>query len=98
MVSVIDTASWHGGAFSTAVLRAFPPLELSPLPSSSPQWQGIERCWKVLRRRAPHKRLFPTMAQLTQTLRNTLCDYQTLKHRVLSVMQSARKRKKSSTA
>jgi transposase len=69
-----------------------------PLPSYSPQLQVIERFWKVLRRRATHNRLFPTMAQLKQTLRNNLCYYQTLKHRVLSVIQSARKRKKSSAA
>ena len=69
-----------------------------PLPSSSPQLQVIERFWKVLRRRATHNRLFPTMAQLKQTLRNNLCYYQTLKHRVLSVIQSARKRKTSSPA
>jgi len=98
VVIVIDKASWHRGAFITAVLRAFPPLELYPLPSYSPQLQVIERFWKVLRRRATHNRLFPTMAQLKQTLRNTLCYYQTLKHRVLSVIQSARKRTKSSAA
>jgi DDE superfamily endonuclease len=97
-VIVIDTASWHRGAFSTAVLAAFPHLELSPLPSYSPKRQGIERFWKVLRRRAPHHRLFPTRAQLKQTLRNHRCYYQTLKHRVLSVMQSSRKRSKSSAA
>jgi DDE superfamily endonuclease len=98
VVIVIDKASWHRGAFITAVLRAFPHLELYPLPSSSPQLPVIERFWKVLRRRAPHNRLFPTMAQLKQTLRNNLCYYQTLKHRVLSVIQSARKRTKSSAA
>lgn len=93
-----DPASWHRGAFGTAVLRACPPLELSPLPSSSPTRQVMERCWKVRRRRATHQRLLPTMAQLTQTLRHSLCDYQTLKQRVLSVMQSVRKRSKSSAA
>ena len=98
VVVVIDKAAWHRGALSTAVLRAFPHLELYPLPSYSPQLQVIERFWKVLRRRATHHRLFPTMAQLKQTLRNNLCYYQTLKHRILSVIQSARKRKKSSAA
>jgi hypothetical protein len=43
----------------------------------------IERFWKVLRRRATHNRLFPTLAQLKRTLRNNLCYYQTLKQRVL---------------
>jgi transposase len=98
VVVVIDKASWHRGAWVTAVLRAFPHLELYPLPSYSPKLQVIERFWKVLRRRATHNRLFPTMAQLKRTLRNNLGYYQTLKHRVLSVIQSARKRIKSSAA
>ena len=98
VVIVIDKASWHRGALITAVLAAFPHLELYPLPSYSPKLQVIERFWKVLRRRATHNRLFPTIAQLKQTLRNNLCYYQTLKHRVLSVIQSSRKRSKSSAA
>jgi hypothetical protein len=98
VVIVIDTAAWHRGAFVTAVLRAFPHLELYPLPSDSPKLPVIERFWKVLRRRATHNRLFPPLAQLTRSIRNSLCDYQTLKHRVLSVMQSARKRTKPSAA
>jgi transposase len=98
VVVVIDKASWPRGALVTAVLEACPPLEWYPLPSSSPQLQVLERLWKVLRRRATHNRLFPTMAQLKRTLRNSLCSYQTLKHRVLSVIQSSRKRTKSSAA
>jgi hypothetical protein len=98
VVVVIDKASWHRGAVVTAVLRAYPHLELYPLPSYSPKLQVIERFWKVLRRRATHNRLFLTMVQLKQTLRNCLCYYQTLKHRVLSVIQSARKRTKPSAA
>jgi hypothetical protein len=98
VVVVIDKAAWHRGALITAALQAFPHLELYPLPSYSPQLQVIERFWKVLRRRAPHNRLFPTLAQLQQTLRNNLCYYQTLKQRVLSVIQSARKRTMSSAA
>jgi len=98
VVVVLDKASWHRGAWVPAGLKAFPPLELSPLPSYSPQLQVIERFWKVLRRRATHNRLFPTMAQLKRTVRNNLCYYQTLKHRVLSVIQSSRKRTKSSAA
>ena len=98
VVVVIDNASWHRGAFVTAVLAACPHLELYPLPSYSPQLQVIERFWKVLRRRATHNRLCPTLAQLKQALRSTLCYYQTLKQRVLSVMQSPRKRTKSSAA
>jgi transposase len=98
VVIVVDKASWHRGALVTAVLAACPHLELYLLPSYSPKLQVIERFWKVLRRRATHNRLFPTMAQLKQTLRNSLCYYQTLKHRVLSIIQSPRKRTKSSAA
>jgi transposase len=98
VVIVIDTAAWHRGAFVTAALRALPHLELYPLPSYSPKLQVIERFWKVLRRRATHNRLFPTLAQLKRSIRNSLCYFQTRKHRVLSVIQSVRKRKKSSAA
>jgi transposase len=98
VVVVIDKASWHQGALVTAVLADSPQLELYPLPSYSPQLQVIERFWKVLRRRATHNRLFPTLVQLQRALRNSLCYYQTLKHRVLSIIQSPRKRTKSSAA
>src|SRR5262249_5829849 len=94
---VIDQASWHRGAWVTAALVAGPQLELSPLPSSSPQLQMIERGWKVLRRATP-TRLFPTMPQLKQTLRYNLWYDQTRKHRVLAVMQSSRKRTKPCAA
>jgi transposase len=98
VVLVVDKTAWHRGALVTAVLEACPHLELYPLPSYSPKLQVIERFWKVLRRRATHNRLFPTLAQLKRALRNSLCYYQTLKHRVLSVIQSPRKRTKSSAA
>jgi transposase len=98
VVVVIAKAAWHRGALVTAVLEAFPHLALYRLPSYSPKLQVIERFWTVLRRRATHHRLFRTIAQLKRTLRNNLCYYQTLKQRVLSVIQSARKRTKSSAA
>jgi transposase len=98
VVLVGDKASWHQGALGTAVLADCPHLELYPLPSSSPKLQVLERFWKVLRRQATHHRLLPTMAQLRRALRNSLCYYQTLKHRVLSVIQSPRKGTKSSAA
>lgn len=98
VVLVVDKASWHRGAVVTAILEACPHLELYPLPSYSPQLQVIERFWKVLRRRATHNRFFLTMAQLKRTLRNNLSYYQTLKQRILSVIQSPRTRTKSSAA
>jgi hypothetical protein len=89
VVLVIDNAPWHHGGLITQVLDQLPQLRLYRLPSDSPQLQVIERCWKVWRRRATHNRLFPTQARLKQTLRNSLCYDQTLKHRVLSLIQSS---------
>jgi transposase len=98
VVVVIDKAPWHRGTVRKAVLTACPHLALYPLPSYSPQWQVIERFWKVLRRRATPNRLFPTMTGLKQSLRNRLCDYQTRKQRVLSLIQSSKKRTKLTAA
>ena len=95
---VIDTASWHHGGLIAKALDQLPQLRLHRLPSYSPQLQVIERFWKVLRRRATHNRLFLTLAQLKQALRNSLCYYQTLKHRVLSLIQSPKKRTQLSAA
>ena len=92
VVLVIDNAPWHRGALVTEVLKEWPHLELYRLPSYSPHLQPIERFWKVLRRRATHNRLFRALGQLKQTLRNSLCYYQTLRHRVLSLIQSPKNR------
>ena len=80
VVLVIDNAPWHHGSLITKALDQLPQLQV------------IERFWKVLRRRATHNRLFLTLGQLKQALRNSLCYYQTLKHRVLSLIQSPKKR------
>jgi transposase len=98
VVIVIDKAPWPRGAVLKAGLAECPHLEVYPLPSYSPQLQVIERFWKVLRRRATHNRLFPTLEQLKHALRSSLSYYHTLKHRVLSVIQSKRTRTKASTA
>jgi transposase len=98
VVLVIDNAPWHRGALITQALNESPHLEGYRLPSYSPQLQLIERFWKVLRRRATHNRLFRALAQLKRALRNSLCYYQTLKHRVLSLIQSPRKRTHLSAA
>jgi transposase len=98
VVLVIDNAPWHRGALITQALKACPHLECYRLPSYSPQLQLIERFWKVLRRRATHNRLFRALAQLRHALRNSLCYYQTLKHRVLSLIQSPRNRTHLSAA
>jgi hypothetical protein len=98
VVLVIDNAPWHRGALMTQALKVCPHLECYRLPSYSPQLQIIERFGRVLRRRATHNRRFLTMAQLKQALRNNLCYDQTLKHRVLSLIQSPLKRTQLSEA
>ena len=98
VVLVIDNAPWHHGGLLTNALDQLPQVQLYRLPSYSPQLQVIERFWKVLRRRATHNRLFPTQARLKQALRNRLCYDQPLKHRVLSLIQSPRKRTQVSAA
>jgi hypothetical protein len=55
----------------------------------------IERCWRVLRRRATHHRLFASMAALRATLRNNISYFQTMKPQGLSLLASPRKAKKA---
>ena len=69
-------------------------LRLYRLPSYSPQLNVIERFWRVLRRRATHNRLFTRMAALRTTLRSNLSYFQTMRHKVLSLIESPRKAKK----
>ena len=83
---MVDKASWHQGALIKQVLADHPHLELYPLPSSSPKLH------------ATHHRLFETLAKRKQAWRSSLCYYQTLKHRVLTLIASRRKRTKLSVA
>lgn len=94
VVITIDNAPWHRGALMEQVLAAHPHLRLKRLPSYSPQLNVIERFWRVLRRRATHNRLFVSMAELRATLRNNICYFQTMRQKVLSLMESPRKAKK----
>ena len=94
VVITIENAPWHRGAGVEQVLAAHPQLHLYRLPSYSPQLNVIERFWRVLRRRATHNRLFASMAALRTTLRNNLSYFQTMKQKVLSLIESARKAKK----
>ena len=64
------------------------------LPSYSPQLNVIERLWRVLRRRATHNRLFASMAVLRMTLRNNISYFQTMRQKVLSLIDSPRQIKK----
>ena len=95
VVITIDNAPWHRGAGVDEVLAAHPHLRLYRLPSYSPQLNVIERFWRVLRRRATHNRLFASMAALRATLRHNICYFQTMKQKVLSLIESPRKAKKA---
>jgi DDE superfamily endonuclease len=90
----IDNAPWPRGALMEQVLEAHPHLRLKRLPSDRPQLHVMERFWRVLRRRATHHRLFVSMAELRATLRNNMCDFQTMRQKVLSLIESPRKAKK----
>ena len=94
VVITIDNAPWHRGARVEAILTAHPQLRLYRLPSYSPQLNVIERFWRVLRRRATHNRLFTRMAAVRTTLRSTMSYFHTMRHRVLSLIESPRKAKK----
>ena len=94
VIITIDNASWHGGASIRQVLEAYPHLRLKRLPSYSPQLNVIERFWRVLRRRATHNRLFTSMSSLRATLRNNICYFQTMRPKMLSLIESPRKTKK----
>jgi hypothetical protein len=95
VVITIDHAPWHRGALMEQVLQAHPHLRLKRLPSYRPQLGVIERWWwRVLRRRATHNRLFASMAMLRTTRRNNLCYFQTMRQKVLSLIESPRKAKK----
>jgi transposase len=93
VVLVIDNAPWHRGAAIDVALRQNPHVEFQRLPSYSPQLNPIERFWKKLRRRATHNRLFETLADLKASLRASLCYFQTMRHKVKSIIEGRPKRK-----
>lgn len=93
VVLVIDNAPWHRGQPINEALRDNPHLEFKRLPSYSPQLNPIERFWKKLRRRATHNRLFDTLADLKASLRSSLCYFQTMRHKVKSILVGRPRRK-----
>ena len=93
VVIVIDNAPWHRGKLIDAALADNPHLEFKRLPSYSPQLNPVERFWKKLRRRATHNRLFDTLADLKTSLRASLCYFQTVRHKVKSIIAGRPKRK-----
>lgn len=93
VVLVIDNAPWHRGPPIDDALADHPHLEFNRLPSYSPQLNPIERFWKKLRRRATHNRLFDTLADLKSSLRASLSYFQTVRHKVKSIIEGRPKRK-----
>jgi transposase len=86
VVLIIDNAPWHAGEPIRRALAENPHLEFYRLPSYSPQLNVIERFWKLLRRRATHNRLFDALADLRQSLRNSIRYFQTVKSRVQTLV------------
>lgn len=93
VVLTIDNAPWHRGKPIDEAMRDNPHLEFYRLPSYSPQLNPIERFWKKLRRRSTHNRLFETLADLKASLRASLCYFQTMRHKVKSIIEGRPKRK-----
>ena len=92
VVLLLDNAPWHRGASIDDALAANRHLEFKRLPSYSPQLNPIERFWKVLRRRATHNRLFDAIADLKKSLRASLSYFQTVRQRVLTLINGRRKK------
>jgi transposase len=90
---MIDNAPWHRGSLVAQALSENPHLEFYRLPSYSPHLNPVERFWKKLRRRATHNRLFDTLADLKASLRASLCYFQTLRHKVKSIIEGRAKRR-----
>jgi hypothetical protein len=92
VVLTIDNAPWHRGPLIQEAMRENPHLELYPLPSYSPQLNVIERFWKKLRRRATHNRLFDAIADLKESVRNNLRYFQTIRSKLLTLINGRRKK------
>jgi DDE superfamily endonuclease len=86
VVLTIDNAPWHRGPLINEALAESPHLELYRMPSYSPQLNVIERFWKKLRRRATHNRLFDTIADLKSSVRNSLRYFQTVRSKLLTLI------------
>jgi transposase len=95
VIITIDNAPWHQATAIEQVLATHQHLQLYRLPSYSPHLNLIERFWRVLRRRATHNRLFESMAELKTALRASFCYFHTMRHKVLSLIHSPRKKKEA---
>ncbi len=94
VVLTIDNAPWHRGPLIDEALAENPQLELYRLPSYSPSLNVIERFWKRLRRRATHNRLFDEIAELKSSVRNSLRYFQTVRGRLLALINGRPKKSK----
>jgi hypothetical protein len=94
VVLTIDNAPWHRGPVVDAALAENRHLEFYRLPSYSPQLNVIERFWKKLRRRATHNRLFDAIADLKESVRNSLRYFQTVRGRLLTLINGRPKKPK----
>jgi transposase len=94
VVLTIDNAPWHRGPLIDEALAQNPHLELYRLPSYSPHLNVIERFWKKLRRRATHNRLFDALADLKESVRNSLRYFQTIRGRLLTLINGRPKKSK----
>ena len=92
VVILIDNAPGHRGKPINAARAENPHLEFKRLPSYSPQLNPVERFWKKLRRRATHNRLFDTLADLKSSIRASLNYFQTVRHKVESIIEGRPKR------
>jgi transposase len=93
VVLLIDNAPWHRGRPIDEAMRDNPHLTFERLPSYSPHLNPVERFWKKLRRRATHNRLFDTLSDLKASLRASLSYFQTVRHKVQSIIEGRPKRK-----
>jgi hypothetical protein len=91
VVLAIDNAPWHRGKPIDEALADNPHMEFYRLPSYSPNLNVIERFWKKLRRRATHNRLFDTIADLKESVRASLCYFQTIRGKVLTLINGRSK-------
>jgi transposase len=92
VVLTVDNAPWHRGPLIDEAMKESPHLELYRLPSYSPQLNTIERFWKRLRRRATHNRLFDEIADLKESVRNSLRYFQTVRQRLLTLINGRQKK------
>lgn len=92
VVLTIDNAPWHRGKRIDEALADNPHLECYRLPSYRPNLNVIERFWKQLRRRATHNRLFDTLADLKESVRASTCYFQTIREKVLTLINGRSKK------